>query len=473
VVAVLLVWQALRIPIEGQSDESVAHAHAWLRLEGALGLDVETAIASVVERPPLAEVADWLYSNLHVPVLLGFMAAARLAAPARYPLLRTAYALSFVPALAVIALYPLAPPRWLAEFGGSAPTNDDLTSGLHALLANSTAAAASQHFSLAVLVGAASVWLWPHARLTLLAAAYPAVVFVVIVGTRQHYVLDCIVGAATLVTALIVARRLHRRAVDAERPLTAQTVLARAAGVALVAWGVETLATQPESLPLAVAALLGGALALLWTPARAGAVRRAAGSSPWARLSTTALTTLLAYLLVRQAVAPGFTDYWGYIVLQVGATLAVLLAFGAAFADEGGFSWYTHLAVTANTWADTFGTAGHLYDRHASYDKVTHFFAGVAIVAAVADLLRALDQRGVLRWTLQRRLVFAVAATLVLNLGWETYEYLGDLLFDTGRHKGGLDTAYDLAADLAGALLSVAVLATWGRRAVIGVRSPS
>jgi uncharacterized membrane protein YjdF len=475
VVAVLLAWQALRIPVEGRSAESIANARAWLRLERALGLDVEDALVSLVQRQHVAGAADWLYSNVHVPVLLGFMVAVRLAAPTRYPLVRTTYALSFVPALAVIALYPLAPPRWLPEHGGEAQTDAELTGGVAALLDNETAAAASQHFSLALLVGAVTVWLWPRARLTPVAAAYPAVVLVVIVGTSQHYLLDCAVGAATLGPGLLVARRLHADVPPAAQRVPAKAAVARAAaGVALVAWAVESLVTAPAaSWPWALAAVAGATVTLLWTPARAAAVLRSARSTSWALLSTTGLATLLAYLLVRQALAPGFTDYWGYIVLQVAATLVLLLGLGVAFAREGGLSWYTHLVVTANTWADTLGTAGHLYERHASYDKVTHFFAGVAIVAAVADVLRALDERGLLRWTLQRRLAVAVAATLVLNLGWEAYEYLGDILFDTGRHKGALDTTYDLVADLAGALVSVAVLAGTARGAYAGARSPS
>ena len=32
---------------------------------------------------------------------------------------------------------------------------------------------------------------------------------------------------------------------------------------------------------------------------------------------------------------------------------------------------------------------------------------------------------------------------------WEIYEYLGDRLFDTGRHAGRVDTCYDLIADTA------------------------
>jgi hypothetical protein len=175
--------------------------------------------------------------------------------------------------------------------------------------------------------------------------------------------------------------------------------------------------------------------------------------SPWARFTTAGLGSLLAFLLIREAIEPGFTDYWGFMIAQIAGTLAAMIALTIWFAPQGGLSWYTHLLVTANTWADTFGTAGHLYERHASYDKVTHFLAGVAITGATADILRALDARGTLRLPLRRRLQLAVTLTLLLNIGWETYEYLGDVVFHSERHRGSLDTAYDLLSDVTGALL--------------------
>jgi hypothetical protein len=128
------------------------------------------------------------------------------------------------------------------------------------------------------------------------------------------------------------------------------------------------------------------------------------------------------------------------------------------FAPEGGLSWYTHLVVTGNTWADTLGTAGHLYERHAGYDKVTHLLGGVALTAAVSDVLRALDERGVTRLVLARRLLVAMLVMLVVNLGWELYEFLGDVAFHSERHHGRLDTGYDLIADVAGGLLSAFII---------------
>jgi uncharacterized membrane protein YjdF len=184
----------------------------------------------------------------------------------------------------------------------------------------------------------------------------------------------------------------------------------------------------------------------------------AGGPAAWTLFSAVGLAGLLLYLLIHQAVQPGFTDYWGFMVGQVAGTLVLVVALSVVFAREGGLSWYTHLVVTMNTWADTLGTAGHLYERHVSYDKITHFLAGVALTAAGADVLRAMNKRGWIRLALVRQLALAVAVALLMNIGWEFYEYVGDVVFNSERHRGGLDTAYDFASDLGGALVSALII---------------
>ena len=141
------------------------------------------------------------------------------------PEIRTTFVVSFVPAAIVIGLFPLAPPHWLpgararrAAVGCRA----DGTTG--ALFHNTTAAAASQHFGFAAFVAATSIWLFPRSRLAWPTSRTRSLVFVVIVGTGNHYVLDCIVGALTFVFAAAVAAvvqghaarclRVSRRAVS-------------------------------------------------------------------------------------------------------------------------------------------------------------------------------------------------------------------------------------------------------------------
>jgi PAP2 superfamily protein len=266
VALVLVAWHAVRIPVEGDVATSLAHAQDVLGLERMLSLDIEAWL--VASTAAAASTLEWLYTNIHLPVLFGFVAAARLLAPDRYPLLRTTFMLSFVPAALVIWLYPLAPPHWLPEFGfGVPPTDAELTSTTGALFHNTTAAAASQHFGFALFVAAASIWLFPRSPLAWATIAYPVLAFVVIVGTGNHYVLDCIVGTLTFVLAAAVASRLVP--VRERRTSVAQTggIASVAVGYALVAWGFVSLdLTALDADNVLHALVLAAGVALVVTP---------------------------------------------------------------------------------------------------------------------------------------------------------------------------------------------------------------
>jgi hypothetical protein len=268
--AILLAWQVARVPLEGTVAVSLDHARSVLDLEGALSIDVEEALIRLGSGPGFERALDWAYGEIHVPVLFGFLAAACVLAPDRYPRLRTIFAVSFVPAVIVIGVYPLAPPHWLVELGlGPAPAQEELAGTLSTALQNSTAAAASQHFGFAVFVAAGTLWLFPRSRVAWAAALYPVLVFVVIVGTGNHYVLDCVVGVLTFAFGAAVAGLVHTggapHAASAPSPFSAARIIV---GVALVAWGVETFEeVAVGSLGAALidgAALAIGLLLVLW-----------------------------------------------------------------------------------------------------------------------------------------------------------------------------------------------------------------
>ncbi len=241
VALVLVAWQAIRIPLEGSLDVSLGHAESVLRFERALSLDVEGAVIERLSDAGLTPLLTWLYTNIHLPVLFAFLAAVRLYDPARYPRVRTIFVLSFVPAVFVIGLYPLAPPRWHAAFGlEPAPDQADLAGTTAELMHNSTAAAASQHFGFALFVAAVSLWIFPRSRLALAALAYPALVFVVIVGTGNHYVVDCVIGSATFGLAALAAWYLHGQRTSSS-VVPAPGVLGAALGYGLVVWGIVDL----------------------------------------------------------------------------------------------------------------------------------------------------------------------------------------------------------------------------------------
>ena len=242
IAVVLLAWQAVRIPLEGNVDVSVEHARAVLGLEHALSIDVEGWLIHRASESRVTGDLAWMYTNIHLPILFGAIAAVRVLAPDRYPRLRTTFVLSFLPAIAVIGLYPLAPPHWLPQLGlGPTPDQGQLAGTSGELLHNSTAAAASQHFGFAVFVVASLIWIFPRSWLAWAALAYPALVFVVIVGTGNHYVLDCIVGALTFAFAAVLAWLLHRDPRRSAFAVRTSGAAATGIGYAVFAWGFVSL----------------------------------------------------------------------------------------------------------------------------------------------------------------------------------------------------------------------------------------
>ena len=188
------------------------------------------------------------------------------------------------------------------------------------------------------------------------------------------------------------------------------------------------------------------------------------------RRTALGLFALLAYLLVGQAIDPGFTDYWWYQLLQTGATLAVVLTLETVFVREGGLAWQTHAIVLATTYADVGGTTNGLYDIFDPYDKIVHFWSGAAFAAGVYEVFRLLERRGVIALTPARRVAAPVAVSFsIAGIAWEMYEQLSDVVFNSGRVQGRWDTIHDLVFDAGGAMAAVAVLRA--REAVRG-RAP-
>jgi hypothetical protein len=230
--AVIGIWQLARIPFEGSTSVSLAHARDWISLERTLHIDIEpTLLRFVHARHWLLESALSLYRNMDVTAIFGFMAVARLLDPVRYPKLRSAFVLMHIPALAVLALYPLAPPHWVhgIPFADGPPVHPSA-------LRNETAAAVSLHFGDPLLFTIGALWLRPRALLARLTLLYPPLVFLVIIGTGNHYVLDTLVGSACVGAGLAVAHVLHGSLPRGVATASWQRIALAGTGFALVAF---------------------------------------------------------------------------------------------------------------------------------------------------------------------------------------------------------------------------------------------
>jgi len=182
-------------------------------------------------------------------------------------------------------------------------------------------------------------------------------------------------------------------------------------------------------------------------------------TSRTARYTAIGLGGVITYLIIGQIIDPGFTNYWWYQLFQTTATLAVVLSLDALFVEEGGMAWQTHLLVVGATLADTLGTAGHMYDKIVPYDKFVHFAGGAALAAGAFQTLTFLERRGVVTMGVyQRALVAALISFLVAGVIWETYEYMSDVVFGSGRVHGWGDTIGDLISDSLGAITAVTIM---------------
>ncbi len=408
-----LAYEVARLHTEGSFVQASANAYRLVDLERGWGLFLEGRVQGwVLQSETLTRSLNAIYSFYFLAMAVGVLLWLFLADRPNYRLYRNALGISVLLAVPTFALWPVAPPRLLPELG---IVDTVVRQGREHVFANQYAAVPSLHVGWMLLAGyvlARSIGGWRGAAVGVVPGA---VMQLTVVTTGHHYWVDGLLGGAyALGPALLMA---HGRA-----------------------W------------------LLGarqGALRLGLAAARSS---RILGQSRKAGVTLLAMTGLLTYLVVGQIEDPGFTDFWGYLVFQMTATLILLLAGELAFAKQGGLSWQTHLIAIGCGYADTFGTAGDLYAHIDEYDKFTHFAGIAAFTSAAYDVLRALHLRGGRAARSEDRLIAAVAVGLFLGVAWEVYEWVGDVVFDTARIGGLRDTTNDLISDALGAMVAGIVL---------------
>ena len=195
--------------------KAVSNGWGVIRLENALLLNHESFIQQIIGRISLGALIALTYFYA-VGMWLGLVEiAAILFVKNRtaYIALRRTSVLTMIFGAVVFALYPLALPRFMPGLGMTdtvtllgldpAPNSDS------AISYNRFAAMPSLHYAwaLLVMIGAfklGGTWLKFAGFL------YQAIMFVAIIATANHYVLDAIAGAVLLLVAVYAARQWNR-----------------------------------------------------------------------------------------------------------------------------------------------------------------------------------------------------------------------------------------------------------------------
>ncbi|KAJ6588969.1 PAP2 superfamily-domain-containing protein [Mycena capillaripes] len=193
-------------------DDTVAvsreHALSLVHLEKKLGIFVEPAIQGyVLSRPLLLGALNRIYSFIHIPGTITFIAWLYAAAPqSLFEARRRTLAVSNLIAFVIFTLWPCMPPRLLPAtddfaFVDTVHTGEVASVWTTNKFCNQLAAMPSLHFGYSFVIGLTIATLpsHSHSRLLtlgkwLLGMSYPTLILVAIVSTANHYVLDAVAG---------------------------------------------------------------------------------------------------------------------------------------------------------------------------------------------------------------------------------------------------------------------------------------
>ncbi|MGH9121427.1 MAG: phosphatase PAP2 family protein [Acidimicrobiales bacterium] len=198
--------------------QKAALAHGWaiLHLEQFLHLDPERALNHWLAGH--ATLGLWMgnyYDNAHFVVTFGVIGWLWWFHPREYRPVRTALVLINVAAFAIFWLYPVAPPRLLPNAGFV-----DVVAVTHAFgawhggvlanVANEFAAMPSLHLAWACWSSFAVFRIFRRRRWIWLVWVYPCVTTWAVMATANHYLLDAVAGAVTMVLGILAGDAVQR-----------------------------------------------------------------------------------------------------------------------------------------------------------------------------------------------------------------------------------------------------------------------
>lgn len=223
-VSAYFLYFGVRGLTEGGADIATAHAWDIVNLEDRLGLAREADWqALIINHRWLVNLANWLYIWGHWPVIVVTAIWLYLHHPDAYGNTRDAFLVSGAIGLAVFAFYPVAPPRLIDT--GLVDTVTLHSNAYRVLqppaLVNQYAAMPSLHFGWNLLVGLVIMREAANPLARGFGAVSPVLMFLAVILTGNHFILDTIVGGALALFALGAVTWLRRtRSQSGDEPVT-------------------------------------------------------------------------------------------------------------------------------------------------------------------------------------------------------------------------------------------------------------
>jgi hypothetical protein len=168
--------------------------------------------AAIISEQTLVTVFNWIYVWGHWP-FIGLVALFMfIYRPDTYRLIRNAFFISGAIGLIIFMTFPVAPPRLIDS--NVVDTVKMYSTAYRVLqppsLVNQYAAVPSFHFGWNLLIGVALFRQFKIVWVRLVAITMPALMFLAIVLTANHFILDAVIGGAIALLGLGIAWLLRR-----------------------------------------------------------------------------------------------------------------------------------------------------------------------------------------------------------------------------------------------------------------------
>jgi hypothetical protein len=208
-------YQLVRGIAEARDAVAFANGERIIELEKALGAFFEPGFqAAMMDFGWLIDAASWAYLNTQIVITTGFIAWIYLRRNDHFYFVRNMFLVAMGLALVGYALYPTAPPRLITEAGFTDTvalfTGVTEEGNAASVFWNQFAAVPSMHICFALMIAVPGLRLSRNVLARGFWAAYPALVFFVVVVTANHYWFDAAAGALVASVAAIAAHRLAR-----------------------------------------------------------------------------------------------------------------------------------------------------------------------------------------------------------------------------------------------------------------------
>jgi len=195
--------------------EAVVRASQLIEFEKSLGIFWEVELQSwVLPYTGLVNLLNGFYLYGHLPIIGALAVWLYLWHRPQYLLMRNAFLISGAIGLMIYLTFPVAPPRFLPEWGFVDTVLDQYDTGrplTPAFFVNEYAAMPSLHFGWNLLLGLGIIWNTKHIWARAFGVIMPASMFLAVVVTGNHFFLDVVAGTVVALGGLGIAYLIEKR----------------------------------------------------------------------------------------------------------------------------------------------------------------------------------------------------------------------------------------------------------------------